>query len=44
VAGRAAATPFPRAELVEVENAGHTPTPTPQGAQLAMQFLARPRD
>ncbi|NUK03972.1 alpha/beta hydrolase [Streptomyces lunaelactis] len=39
--GREAAAQFPHARFVEVKNAGHTPTATPDGAKLVMQFIAK---
>lgn len=41
--GREAAAQFPNAEFVEVKNVGHTPTATPDGAKLVMEFIARAR-
>ncbi len=38
-----AAGQFPHAEFAEVRDAGHTPTSTPDGAKLVMEFITRDR-
>ena len=42
-AARAAARQFPRATVIEVPDAGHTPAQTPAGAQLTRDFLTAQR-
>lgn len=41
VSGQEAAAQFPRGKFVEVKDAGHTAMVTPQGAKLAMEFIAQ---
>ncbi|MFJ2173763.1 alpha/beta hydrolase [Streptomyces sp. NPDC087851] len=40
--GRQAAAQFPHATFVEVKGAGHTPTTTPQGTALILDFISHP--
>ena len=40
--GREAARQFPHATFVEVKGAGHTPTTTPQGIALILDFINHP--
>ena len=40
--GRQAARQFPHATFIEVKGAGHTPTSTPQGIALILDFIAHP--
>jgi pimeloyl-ACP methyl ester carboxylesterase len=40
--GRQAAAQFPHATFIEVKNAGHTPTSTPQGIALILDFIEHP--
>jgi pimeloyl-ACP methyl ester carboxylesterase len=39
-AGRKVARQFAHATFAEIPNAGHTPTDTPRGLQLALRFVA----
>ncbi|MCS7475727.1 alpha/beta hydrolase [Umezawaea endophytica] len=41
--GKQAAAQFPNARFVEVKDAGHTPTSTPEGAKLVMEFISADR-
>ena len=41
--GKQAAAQFPNARFVEVADAGHTPTSTPEGARLVMEFITADR-
>jgi pimeloyl-ACP methyl ester carboxylesterase len=40
--GRQAAAQFPHATFIEVKGAGHTPTSTPQGLALILDFIQHP--
>ncbi len=41
--GRQAAAQFPRARFVEIRNSGHTPTSSPAGLKLILDFFRNPR-